>query len=480
MYNHMCNIWNHTILRRQHVDAFHVRLVTYLLLCVCGGLLSVVLSGCSLQNAVDVDDPEAGAVLDYTQVATRSSAIGLYQQAMGALRNAVNGKSEDVALFTDELTNSTAGQNRYWVQGDARQELYRKDGITKGLDHKGSSYNGLHSARVTANQARSILRRVNDVSLTALIAGTYAVEGYAIMMLAEDNCSGVPLTEVPFQGDIVYQEGLSTQQLFQVAVAKFDSALAITHDSASIVALARIGLGRAYLGLGDYTEAARAVADVTASDVFYVDFRADANDLPAWFWTGRSSGSSQVASQVEIVNQEGMNGMTWFSDPAHLDPRLPVTTTLVNGVRTFPSVVRQQKYLGGNFRFPLARGIEALMIRAEAALNGGDATWVRSLNDARATVGLSALTDPVAHEARVDMLFHERAFWFYLEGVRLADYRRLVRQYDRTPESVYPMGPYTRSANGEASFYGEAWVFLTPDAENQYNFRYHGCFNTQP
>ncbi len=120
------------------------------------------------------------------------------------------------------------------------------------------------------------------------------------------------------------------------------------------------------------------------------------------------------------------------------------------------------------------------MIRAEYALSQGDPTWVKPLNDARATVGLSALADPVVHDARVDMLFRERAFWFYLEGIRLADYRRLVRQYQWNLESVYPVGSYTRSSTGDVSAYGQAWVFLTPADEDKYNFQYHGCLHTQP
>jgi hypothetical protein len=42
----------------------------------------------------------------------------------------------------------------------------------------------------------------------------------------------------------------------------------------------------------------------------------------------------------------------------------------------------------------------------------------------------------------VDLLLRERAFWFYLTAHRLGDLRRLVRQYARTAESVYPTGAY--------------------------------------
>jgi hypothetical protein len=39
-------------------------------------------------------------------------------------------------------------------------------------------------------------------------------------------------------------------------------------------------------------------------------------------------------------------------------------------------------------------------------------------------------------------MFSERAFWFFATGHRLGDLRRLVRQYGRAAESVFPTGAY--------------------------------------
>jgi len=41
-----------------------------------------------------------------------------------------------------------------------------------------------------------------------------------------------------------------------------------------------------------------------------------------------------------------------------------------------------------------------------------------------------------------DVLFRERAFWLYATGHRLGDMRRLIRQYGRDPETVFPTGDY--------------------------------------
>lgn len=443
-------------------------------------IFACTIGGCSLESAIDVEDPEVGREIHHKNLETRSGAIGMYNRALGMLGDAVSNKSENVGIFTDELMNLSS-ESPLWLLGDSRRDSYRTD-LSKGLEAKNLLFYNLHTTRVTASQARRLLLELKDTSVTALIAGTYALEGYAILMLAEDFCSGIPLTDVPFKGDIIYGTALSTEQVFTIAVAKFDSAVAIQHDSTSIRALARIGMGRAYMGLGDYAKAVSSVESIAETDVFYLDFtqaNAPGSGVSHRFWTGEASGGVLKSSLVEIVNNEGMNGITWFSDPANLDPRVPVKTVIVNGNLTFPVKVEQLKYTNGTGRIPLARWVEAQMIRAEYALKENDENWIAPLNEARATVGLPALINSEVKDDRIDMLFRERAFWFYLEGVRLADFRRLVRQYERSPESVYPVGPYPLGT-GDFSFYGEAWVFLTPLDEVRHNYRYHGCLNTQP
>src|SRR5262249_23167706 len=67
------------------------------------------------------------------------------------------------------------------------------------------------------------------------------------------------------------------------------------------------------------------------------------------------------------------------------------------------------------------------------------------LNNLRATAitpAMSALADPGTPNARIDLLFRERAFWLFLSGHRLGDLRRLVRQYGRDQSTVFPTGPY--------------------------------------
>jgi hypothetical protein len=81
--------------------------------------------------------------------------------------------------------------------------------------------------------------------------------------------------------------------------------------------------------------------------------------------------------------------------------------------------------------------------------------------------GLTPLTDPGTATARVDLMFRERAFWMYLTGHRLGDLRRLVRQYGRAKESVYPTGAYHK----QALIRGTQATFVIPQPEeNNANF----------
>ena len=67
---------------------------------------------------------------------------------------------------------------------------------------------------------------------------------------------------------------------------------------------------------------------------------------------------------------------------------------------------------------------------------------------------LAPLVDPVTPAARVDLLFRERAFWLWGTGQRLGDLRRLINQYTRLADDVFPSGIYHKGGT-----YGTDVVF---------------------
>ncbi|MGH7713660.1 MAG: hypothetical protein ACREOG_20420, partial [Gemmatimonadaceae bacterium] len=102
-----------------------------------------------------------------------------------------------------------------------------------------------------------------------------------------------------------------------------------------------------------------------------------------------------------------------------------------------------RKYNAFEASVTIASGVEARLIEAEAALQAGNTTmWLSKLNDARGPFSMAPLTDPGTAALRVDLMFRERAFALFGTAHRLGDLRRLVRQYSRGAETVFPTGAY--------------------------------------
>jgi starch-binding outer membrane protein, SusD/RagB family len=84
------------------------------------------------------------------------------------------------------------------------------------------------------------------------------------------------------------------------------------------------------------------------------------------------------------------------------------------------------------------------------------------------------LTDPGTADAQVDLLFRERAFWLFLTGHRLGDLRRLIRQYGRTADTVFPSGTYFKGGQP----YGAAVNLPLPATETN-NPKVTGCLDRE-
>jgi hypothetical protein len=179
---------------------------------------------------------------------------------------------------------------------------------------------------------------------------------------------------------------------------------------------------------------------------------------------------------ITVADREGGTRLNYRSAR---DPRVVVDSSLgatMDGVTWyFPA-----KFEGAGQEFvPLATGVEARLIHAEAALRAGNAaTWAADLNGLRADASDTKVTFPAATQSltadsttlasaseRVDVMFRERAFWLFGTGTRLGDMRRLIRQYGRNQSTVFPTGPYPNGTNaslpGPLPNYGTD-VSLTP------------------
>jgi len=196
-----------------------------------------------------------------------------------------------------------------------------------------------------------------------------------------------------------------------------------------------------------------------------------------------------------MTDREGGNGLPYLSSQ---DPRVP---SVFVGTNMFgvPHYVPAKYSSAGDSPIVLADGVETRLITSEAQLQAGDASWLATLNalrtdgtfdtqpdpnDATKTdtlwhagtggvAGLAPLTDPGTVDTRVDLVFEERGYWLFLTGHRQGDLRRLVREYKRTPNRVYPTGNYL----GLSGRYGGDVTAPIPGTEQLYNPKFHGCIN---
>jgi len=336
------------------------------------------------------------------------------------------------------------------------------------------TYELLQKARGQSHESRGALIAYPPVGSADLQGHLDAIEGYSDLYLADLFCSGIPLSTLDFGKDFTYQPGSSTTQVYTKAVALFDSALTLAVDSERVLNFARVGKARALLALGNYADAATTVSSVPDGFQYVMVYDQAVSPGPNDFFLNRSFAYSDFnldasGTQVTMVDREGANGLPFMSSG---DPR---TAFVDDGTNQFgrPKIHPAKYSIGGDGPLVIASGVEARLIEAEAALKVGGATWLTTLNTLRTdgtfdtqpnaddptktdtlwhagtggVAGLKPLEDPVDGDARVDLVFSERAFWLFLTGTRQGDLRRLVRQYGRQPNHVYPTGPYPGAFN---------------------------------
>jgi hypothetical protein len=419
--------------------------------CLLGARLVIAGACNSLTGAQDLPAGTSDPALFQTE----QGAQGMYEGALQLFHEAVASVVRTVGQFTDELAATSPGVNLL----DARQlQTFRAIG----------DYVPLQQVRGQARQARGALTQYAPTSSPVLRGELYAIEGYAELLLADEYCSGIPLSTLDFDGDFTYHAGVTDSQVYTHAALLFDSALALSADSLPIQYLAQVGKARALLNLGQYAQAAALVAAVPTN--FHYEF--------AWR-------PQELDNENTVSNVEGGRGLPYRIDS---DPRIAAesisTNTLTGLARFLPG-----KYLPSTTMQPyvIASGVEARLIEAEAALrNDNVPLWAETLNDLRANAGAYASpafgaipalsadsTTDASDTLRVNVLFHERAYWLFLTGQRQGDLRRLIRQYGRAPDAVYP----SQGTTLQGALYGpDITLPITSEMEGA-NPLFQGCLS---
>ena len=426
---------------------------------------------------LDVETPDIARPEDLTSAAglaaQRAGVFGDFSKAYGGdatPSDAQEGQILATGLFTDEFKKTGTDPQR--IAYDAR----RNDPAGVGAK-LGTFFANLHRARLAAENTAEAYKAAAPANASEVVAEMMSIAGFVYVFLAEDYCSGVPVSTLTASGDIEYGAPLTTQALLLLAVERFDSAIVRAQAAAkpNLEQLARVGKGRALLDLARFADAAAAVAAVPTN--FRYDIRHSTTSprtQNAVFY------SINQLERWSVVNKKGINGIDYQDAYTQGDPRTPwiIAPDGLGFDRTAGTEYYQLLYPSLTAAIPLATGAEARLIEAEAALQAGDlATFRARHNTLRATLNAASVgpisTDTMTAAKQVDFHFRERALWMYATGHRLGDMRRLIRQYNRAENTVFPTGAYYRP---QYPTFGTDVNFPVPFAETN-NPNYTGCIN---
>jgi hypothetical protein len=437
-------------------------------------------------DILTVTDPD----IVITPPTSAAGALALHNGVILRLTLAISGTQgggntgEALFMFGSLITDEWSSGDTFIQRNTQDQRIFDP---TNTFHH--GPFRNLNRARVEARVAIDALRQYSPTP-RANIGRMFAVIAYATVLMGEHYCNGVPLSE-PSGSAIVYGNPLSNDSVFALAAMHADSAIPNTtgssagSDSLRVRWLASVVKGRALVDRGQYVAAAAAVASVPDTFHFDVSHSIVTNDNQIW-------ALNNSARRYTMGDLEGGNGLPFASAN---DPRVPSQVgTIVPDDRIFdtgfPIFVIRQGIWDRTSPIKIVTGIEARLIEAEAKLRAGDyAAWLSIINSLRTNTSLyppiqsdftrgpnlTALADPGATPdtaARTNLMFYERAFWMYSTGHRLGDLRRLVRQYGRALESVYPTGDWFKGGT-----YSDAINIPVPFQE-QNNPNFTQC--TQP
>jgi hypothetical protein len=470
-------------------------------------LLALVAVACSPDRILQVEDIDVAlppAVQDSTALPS------LLAGAIGDFGTAYNGnvQSSGLALdlnqitlsglISDELINTETFPTR--IEVDQRQQQYQSNGSLR------DAYYAINQARASADRAIGGYREFGPRDVGHAEALNLGALSYILM--AENYCGAVPVSRETSPGVFEYGAPLTTTQLFERALAKADSALALASDTTIVGSptarttqrrVARIVKGRALLNLNRPADAALATggeAEVpTTFQYFFKHSEVTARQNNGTWLTTASVG------RFGVPDREGTNGLPFRSegdlagtirDPRVASARRATSGSGGNGFDGVTAQWIQTKHGKRDTLAIIADGVEARLIEAEAAYRGGNyAGALTIMNNLRSNqalfrlrgyidanqqpLSLPALLPAATAAEQENQLFKERAYWLYLSSHRLGDLRRLVRHYGRGAESVFPTGVYHKPGT-----YGADVNSPIPQAEdNNPNFERSACIVTQ-
>jgi hypothetical protein len=435
-------------------------------------------------------EPQNPGLIDPTATGSPSASIALKVGAMGRLRRVVHGCDgnseclwQESGMVADEFKNSDFQPDRQDID---QRNLKSTNGI---LDFR--ALTGIRGPIRDAIAAMRLFVPQNTWDIGELYMGLAFIE----MSLAENYCNGIPLGSTT-AGVVTLGPGLTNQQLYDSALTHVDSALGFIGSATDVASVAvrnasSIVKARILVDKGGQFGAAAALVPASAIPstyqyVFTTSTALNSDDNGLWTLNNSVARISVADSFDIIAGQQNVikNALPFISAN---DPRVPTlsgqaATPKVNAEDGITPLWIQRLFPGRDDPMPMVSGIDARLIEAEARLNATDyAGMVVILNQLRTdrpTIGNfrpsvmpANLTVPASKTAAEDLFFREKAFWTFGRGQRMSDLRRLIRQYGRTQDKVFPTGAYVKGG-----VYGTDVNFAVPDAE-LINPNFKGCID---
>lgn len=393
-------------------------------------VLVAPVAGCGL----DVTNPEVIAAEDFDP---ETDARTLSLSAQTNLYNAFGAAVVRGAMFSGET----------WV-GAVRQETndFGRRVITPAnLDINPSLWSPLSLAVASNDQVLEVLEEVPDAGSDIHVARSAMNGAFALVLMAEHFCQGV----------IRVGPLLSPEATLDSAISRFEQALQAAADASEpeadkILEAARIGLARSHLQKGENGAAAAAAAEVSPGFEYLAVHADDPGNR------GRVGNPVYDDTQGQImVVAEAYRSLD--------DPRVPHQdqgTTAQDG--QLPLVV-QTKYPGYGAPIPIASGLEARYILAEAQLKQGDPTAAEQLIDERRAAGGQGAFGGGDDDAVLAELMDQRARDFWLEGKHMGDVRR---NPSTTPYVPAAGTPFYKPSQGD---FGDLTCIPVPNEERDAN-----------
>lgn len=426
-------------------------------------------------------DPQQPGVIGPGSV---ESAIGAEALVVGALERLSNATGGSTSMWSAGGTLTDE-----WMSGDT---FFQTDDKDRRAVPAGSSSTSPWPQQVRgyAKDAREALQKYSAQS-TAKIAQMYFVEGWIEMDISEHFCNGSPFSYT-VGGVPQYAKQITNAEAFQLALVHFDSGLTAVGSATDALSVSvrnslLVAKARTQRDLSQFAAAAATVSTVPTNFAWNLTFSVTTSDNGPYGMNAPTANPRYVmGDSFDIVN--GVKTLLKNALPfaSAGDPRVPaVGRTDATSPKASDGITTLVYHaLWGTNRsaaVPLVTGIDARLIEAEGKLQANDIPGMMTiLNDLRSsprTLGnlnvpvMAQLPTPATKDAAIDLLFREAAFWQFGRGQRLGNLRRLIRQYGRKQENVFPDGPFHKGG-----IHGTDVNFSIPDAEFT-NPNYKGCLD---